>query len=109
MRQSVVISFLRHLGGQPELRRHLRTMSKTQVMAEAQRLGFAFAESEYDEVVWGAEMFLAEKLGEPFDFQFSLWKTMWGKYYLDFVLDDVIASLTPELEQEFLAAKGDIG
>ncbi|PQO41056.1 hypothetical protein [Blastopirellula marina] len=108
MRQSVVINFLRHLGDQSELRRHLRTMSKSQVMAEAQRIGFVFSENEYDEVVWGAEMFLAEKLGEPFDFQLSLWKTMWGKYYLDFVLDDVIASLTPELEQEFLAGKGEL-
>jgi hypothetical protein len=106
MRESTVFQFLRHVGAQPELRRQLRTLPKPRVLAEAQRMGFTFDESDFDEIVWGAESFLASKLGEPFSPQFSLWETMWGKYYLDFVLDNVVCSFTPELEQEFLSARG---
>ena len=71
----------------------LNVRSKDEVLAAAAELGLAFGESEFDSLIWDLEMNLARKRGENFDAHFPLWETMWGKYYLEYLVTDLLPSL----------------
>lgn len=85
--------FLRSLADHPDLLDSLKTRGKDEVLAAATDLGFTFTESEFDSFVWDAEVRLAKHRDEPFDAQFPLWQTMWGRYYLEYLVTDVVSSL----------------
>lgn len=88
-----VIGFLRLLADRADLLDDLQTRGKDEVLAAAADLGFTFTENEFDSFVWDAEVRLAGHRGEPFDAQFPLWQTMWGRYYLDYLVTDLVSSL----------------
>jgi hypothetical protein len=88
-----VIEFLRLLGDRPDLLGNLETRGKDEVLAAAGELGFTFTEAQFDSFVWDAELRLAKHRDEPFDAQFPLWQTMWGRYYLDYLVTDLVSSL----------------
>lgn len=102
MNNRLVFDFLRHLGREPGLVEELRSRDKTDVLARANRMGYGFPEKDFDDTIWGVEGFLAEKIGEPFDPMFSLWGTMWGKYYLEYLVDNVGKMLTDADIDQFL-------
>jgi hypothetical protein len=81
-----VVNFLQSLVRQPQLQNELKTLPKPEVLTYAEQAGYEFTEQEFDNTVWGIEILLANKLGENFDLKFSLWETMWGKYYLEYRL-----------------------
>ena len=85
--------FLRLLAGREDLLASLQTRGKDEVLAAAADLGFPFTDSEFDSFVWDAEVRLAKHREEPFDAQFPLWQTMWGRYYLDYLVTDLVSSL----------------
>jgi Nif11 domain len=88
-----VIDFLRTHAARADLLESLKTKSKEEVIAVAADLGLPFTESEFDPLIWNLEMHLAAKRGEAFDAHFPLWATMWGKYYLDYLVTDLMPSL----------------
>ena len=88
-----VIDFLRLVAGRPEVLDSLKVRSKADVLAAAAGFGFAFTEAEFDSYVWDVEVRLAARRGEPFDAHFPLWQTMWGKYYLEYLVIDLVPSL----------------
>lgn len=88
-----VMDFLRAVAGRPELLQVLQVQSKDDVLTAAIGLGFTFTEDEFDADVWDAEMRLAQRRGEPFDAHFPLWQTMWGRYYLEYLVTDLVSSL----------------
>lgn len=88
---SDVIKFLSSLSDQIEIRNELREKSKEDVLKYAWQNGSYFSEKDFDDTIWGFEMKLAEQIKEKFDLSFSLWETMWGRYYLDYLIDNVIA------------------
>ena len=90
-----VLAFLRYLGGRPELVQELKTRSKDQVITVAAERGYPFAAADFDAVVWDAEARLADRRGEPFDGHFSLWSTLWGRHYLEMLVEDLVPALTP--------------
>jgi predicted ribosomally synthesized peptide with nif11-like leader len=102
MSKKEVTVFLNSLKHQSDLRDKLRTLPKQEVLKYAKESGYDFTEQEFDETVWGLEILLADKLGEIFDFNFSLWETMWGKYYLDYLIDNVIDCLSSAEIYDFL-------
>ncbi|MBD2305274.1 Nif11 family protein [Chroococcidiopsis sp. FACHB-1243] len=102
MARTEVVNFLQALVRQPELQTKLKTFPKPEVLAYAEQAGYKFTEQEFDDTVWGIEIFLANKLGENFDLTFSLWETMWGKYYLEYLAVNVIDSLSQQEIDEFL-------
>ena len=88
-----VIEFLRLLGSRPDLLDDLKVKSKDEVIAAAAAHGLPFAEADFDPLIWGLEVRLADKRGEPFDAQFPLWQTMWGQYYLEYLALDLVPAL----------------
>jgi hypothetical protein len=102
MAKTEVVNFLQALIRQPELQNQLKTLPKPEVLAHAERSHYQFTEQEFDETVWGMEILLADKLGENFDLNFSLWETMWGKYYLEYLVSNVIDCLSEKEIEEFL-------
>ena len=89
-----VIEFLRTVAIRSDLLDTLKVKSKESVVAAAADFGLPFTESDFDSVIWDLEVLLAEKRKEAFDAQFALWRTMWGKYYLEYLVVDMIPSFT---------------
>lgn len=87
------IDFLRALAGRPDLLATLKVQDKDAVLAAAADLGFTFTEQEFDTGVWDAEVRVARRRGEAFDEHFPLWQTMWGSYYLEYLVTDLVSSL----------------
>jgi hypothetical protein len=88
-----VVDFLRLVAGRREVLDSLKVRSKDDVLAAAADLGFAFTEEAFDAYVWDAEVRLAAHRGEDFDAHFPLWQTMWGRYYLEYLVVDLVPSL----------------
>src|SRR5690349_9669363 len=88
-----VVSFLRTVAARGDVLERLKVRNKDEVMAVAGELGFGFSEAEFDSLIWDVEARLAARRGEKFDPHFRLWETMWGKYYLEYLVTDVIPSL----------------
>jgi hypothetical protein len=100
MAASDLLDFLRLLRSQRELLSDLSTRTKDEVCETASTMGYSVAAEDFDLTVWPLEMELAKKRGEEFGPNFSLWNLMWGRYYLEFVVDDVLPSFTDaELER----------
>lgn len=106
MSKREVIEFLKILYHQPELLLKLKKLPKQDVLDYAKQMGHDFTQQDFDDTVWNLEIFLANKLGENFDLKFSLWETMWGKYYLDFVVNNVINCITEQDINVFLTSQG---
>jgi hypothetical protein len=93
MSEQNVTGFFRMLGDRPDLLDALKTQDKEQVIAAAADLGFPFAAAEFERLVWDLEARLAETRGEAFDGHFPLWQAMWGHYYLETLVVDLLPSL----------------
>jgi hypothetical protein len=85
MPDAAVLRFLAGLGADSAAMARLRHAPMETVMAEARARGFTFDESTFADTLWQTEMSLAARIGEPFDFNCSLWETMWGRSYLDYL------------------------
>lgn len=92
MSSSNVPAFLRHLAHRRDQLDILKTMPKGEVIKRAAEIGFEFSEREFDSLIWGAEERLAEVRGEDFNATFPLWDLMWGKYYLEYLVGDLLPS-----------------
>jgi hypothetical protein len=92
-----VFDFLQSLGRRPEDLDRLRSLPKADVLAFATECGFALSEVDFDETLWQAEIAIAARIGEPFDFGCSMWETMWGKHYLDYLVQNVAAVVHPDM------------
>ena len=92
MRKRNVIDFLRTAAARAEVLESLKIKSKREVIEAATAFGFPFSEADFDSLIWDLEAYLAKKRGERFDANFPLWQTMWGKYYLEYLVIDMIPS-----------------
>jgi hypothetical protein len=88
-----VIEFLGSLSRQPGLLNRLKDKPKDEVITAAAKAGFPFSAAEFNAAIWELEDQLARWRGETFDEQFPLWQLMWGKYYLEFLVQDLVPSL----------------
>jgi hypothetical protein len=88
-----LVEFLRTLATRADLIESLKVQSKDEVIAAAAAFGLPFTEAEFDSIVWDLEVQLAKRRGEPFDGHFPLWETMWGCYYLEYLVLDMVPSL----------------
>jgi Nif11 domain len=104
MSERNLIAFLRTIAVRADVLEALRERSKDEVIATAAAFGLPFTEAEFDRLIWDLEIRLAEKRNEPFDAHFPLWETMWGKHYFDYLVLDMMPSLTDEDVEQVLAA-----
>lgn len=81
-----VFKYLDGLGRDREKLSQLRLAQKATVLADARAQGYTFDEEVFDATLWETEISLAERIGEPFDFGCSMWETMWGKTYLEYLV-----------------------
>ncbi len=88
-----VVDFLCQVASRPQVLASLKIKSKAEVIEAATDFGLPFTEPEFDSVVWTLEVRLAGRRGEKFDAHFPLWATMWGQYYLEYLVTDMMASL----------------
>ena len=100
MTRKAVFDFLKTVAKNDFLQEQLSKKSKDEVMNYAKKMNYHFTSQDFDDVVWESEIFLAKKRQENFDLTFSLWETMWGKYYFQYLIDNVVGSLSDqEMEQ----------
>jgi hypothetical protein len=88
-----LIAFLRTLAERPDFLELLSTKSKDEVIAAAGDFGLPFTAAEFDSEIWDLELKLAARRGDAFDAEFGLWQTMWGQYYLEYIVNDLMTSL----------------
>lgn len=100
-----VIDFLRTVAARADVLDGLKIKSKREVIEAATAFGFPFSEPEFDSLIWDLEAHLASKRGEQFDASFPLWQTMWGKYYLEYLVIDMIPCFEEADFEAVLAAK----
>jgi hypothetical protein len=100
-----VIDFLRTVALRADVLDSLKVRSKHEVIEAAAAFGFPFTETEFDLLIWDLEAYLARKRGEQFDASFALWQTMWGKYYLEYLVIDMISSFEQADFEAVLSAK----
>jgi len=93
-REGNLMAFLRTLGERPDLLDEMKVRGKDEVIAAAAALGFPFTAAEFDRLVWDLEGRLADRRGEAFDAHFPLWRTLWGRHYLEVIAVDLLPSLT---------------
>jgi hypothetical protein len=93
MSGSNVIAFFRELGRRPDMLDELKASAKQDVILAAERLGFPFSEDEFNSTIWGLEERLANTREEKFDGSFTMWHMLWGSYYIEFLVNDLIPSL----------------
>jgi hypothetical protein len=92
-RDDRVLDFLRLVGTRADVLDGLKPRSKEEFLAAAAGFGRWFAEAAFDASVWDLETALAAHRGEEFDEKFPLWQTMWGSYYLEYLVTDLMPSL----------------
>lgn len=85
MNDPAVFLYLAGLGKDRDRLAALRLLPKEAVLADARAQGYGFDEAGFDATLWQTELALAERIGEPFDFACSMWETMWGKAYLEYL------------------------
>lgn len=88
-----LIAFLSTVAARADILDGLVTRSKEEVIEIAADFGLPFSEAEFDSVIWDLEVQLAARRGDPFDAQFGLWQMMWGQYYLEYIVSDLLPSL----------------
>ncbi|KAB8192716.1 Nif11 family protein [Nonomuraea phyllanthi] len=88
-----LVAFLRGLAERPELCDRLKDKPKDEVIAAAAEAGRPFTAQEFDTLIWELEERLAHERGEEFDARFPLWNLLWGRYYLEFLVHDLVPSL----------------
>ncbi|MFN0069969.1 MAG: hypothetical protein ACKVVP_00595 [Chloroflexota bacterium] len=87
-----VLDFLNVVAARGDLLGSLKVQSKAAVVEAAADFGLPFTEQEFDGLIWNLELRLAAKRGEAFDQRFPLWQTMWGCYYLEYLVNDMLPS-----------------
>jgi hypothetical protein len=85
MVDTAVLRFLKALGQDADLLAKHAQLSKQQVLRLAAQQGYSFSEGEFDATLWETEAALAARIGEAFNFSCSMWETMWGKTYLEYL------------------------
>lgn len=101
MSQENVVAFLNLLLNDSELREKFKTRNLAELLFHAENIGQRFTFEQLSQVIAAMETkIIAEKLGEDFGPYSSLWVNMWGKYRLEYIIDDLFSGLSEEeLEQ----------
>jgi hypothetical protein len=91
MAQHEFVRFLRAVRDDPALLAAYDRRSLAQVLFHARGDGFDFDRADAEEVIGRLEYDLVTVGdGQPFDGSSSLWRQMWGRRYLGYLVDHVV-------------------
>lgn len=104
MAKSEFVRFLGDLRENPQRRAEYSARNLSQLLFHASDEGFRFTAEELVSVVGALEIeVIVAKDGEPVDGGSTLWRHMWGRRYLDYLLDHVVARFGEEELRGFAA------
>jgi Nif11 domain len=106
MSQENFMRFLSATGENPAMLARYNARNLSQLLFHAKNDGFEFTAEEMAEVVGKLEAsVILNKDGDPFDGTSRLWRQMWGRYHLDYLVTQVLKRHTPEELQLLLAQR----
>jgi len=101
------VRFLRAVRDDPMLLAAYDRRSLAQVLFHARDDGFDFDQADAEEVIGRLEYDLVTVGdGQPFDGSSSLWRHMWGRRYLGYLVDHVVRRYPDERLAAVGAAEG---
>jgi hypothetical protein len=95
--QGEFLRFLQAAGSSPALLARYAPMDMPRMLFHARNDGFAFTLDDVGPLVGRLEAgVVLDKDNEPFDGASSLWRLMWGRRYLDYLVRHVVSRFTDE-------------
>jgi hypothetical protein len=86
------VRFLVAMRDDPDRLARYDKFSQPQLLFHAQNEGFRFDAADAENVVGTLEyVLITDKDGEAFDGNSRLWRYMWGKRYLGYIVSDVLS------------------
>ncbi len=109
MAQQSVVDFLSALGGNAAMLARYNQRNLPQLLFHAKNDGFDFTAEELETVVGKLEAnVILNKDHDPFDGTSRLWREMWGRYHLEYLVNQVVRRHTDE-ELRALVTQGEPG
>lgn len=97
MSQENFVKFLSSLRTEPALLEQYDRRNLSQLLFHARNEGFAFTVLDVEQVVGRLEAsVIVDKDQQPFDGSSTLWRAMWGRRHLDYVVNHLVARHTDE-------------
>jgi predicted ribosomally synthesized peptide with nif11-like leader len=95
MSKENAINFLRACANNTALLEKLEQKDLPEVLLHAKSLGYSFTSEELAAVIGSMEIqIIIEKMGEEIDANSSLWRRMWGKFRLRYVVEELLSTFS---------------
>lgn len=99
-----VINFLRACTNDTALLEKFERKNLPEVLLHAKSMGYCFTSEELSAVIGGMETkIIAENMGEEINAYSSLWPKMWGKYRLQYVVEELFNTFSKSELEQFLS------
>lgn len=103
MSKASVVDFLRACHSDTKLLEKFEPKNLPEVIFHAKSLGYSFSGEELAEVIGSMEaQIITEKMGEAIDANSSLWRRMWGKSRLQYVIEELFQTFSEAELKQFL-------
>ncbi|NHC34273.1 Nif11 family protein [Scytonema millei] len=103
MSKESVIDFFRVCHHDTTLFAKFESKNLSEVIFHAKSLGYSFNGEELAEVIGGMEaQIITERMGEAIDANSSLWRRMWGKSRLQYVIEELFQTFSEAELKQFL-------
>jgi hypothetical protein len=97
MSQSSFLQFLMAVRGSPAMRARYSTRPLPDVIFQAKNDGFDFSAADVAEVIGRLEAnVILNKDRDPFDGTARLWREMWGRRFIEYVIEGVVRRHTDD-------------
>ena len=97
MSQQNFLEFILTLRENTEMRFRYNRRNLSQILFHAKNEGFDFTIEEIEEVIGKLEAnVILQKDKDAFDGTSRLWREMWGKYHVEYVINDLVRRHTNE-------------
>jgi hypothetical protein len=103
MSKASVIDFFRVCHSDTKLLEKFEQKNLPEVIFHAKSLGYSFNGEELAEVIGGMEaQIITERMGEAIGANSSLWRKMWGKSRLHYVVEELFQAFSEAELKQFL-------
>lgn len=104
MSKENVVNFFRACTNDTTLLEKFEQKNLPEVLLHAKSLGYSFTAEELAAVIGGMEtQIIVEKMGEEIDGNSSLWRRMWGKSRLQYVVEELLSAFSDAEIKQFLS------